>query len=425
MKLRMCLEDAWARVPTWTSEFAIVGVVTSSTTRQRPRLRHSFAQIGFSAFAVLLAAYNIFIFRVALSLHGNDFGKFYEATVNWRLGRSLYAPTIATRMLVGSESREMLNMNPPHFHLLVVPFLTLPLAPAAVAWMLLNTACALVAVAMAVRELHMHMRLRHVLPATCATLLCAATTANVGTGQLTGLLLIPMVLAWRAARHDRWLRCGLWIGVLISVKPFVGLFLPVLLFRREWRALAGIAVSGGTLFAIGLALFGWREHLAWLQAMSGVDWVWLAMNGSLLAPPARLFDQSPVFAPAVVRPALVSAIWLIGSALVLLGTLLRSRRSADHLFGLTTLGALLISPLGWVYYAWLAVAPCLALWWAERPRPVVLGFAALCVPLLAIGAGQPSALATLTIGSSYTWGLLALWLGMFRTPAPVRESTRA
>ncbi|MEQ1726805.1 MAG: glycosyltransferase family 87 protein [Vicinamibacterales bacterium] len=396
--------------------------MTSFGTRRasRPlRVGQPLVQVLLACLAGLLGSYNVAVFRVALSMHGNDFGKFYEATQNWGRGQSLYSPTIATHMLVGAEWRELLNMNPPHFHLLVLPFVALPLTPAAVAWALVNIAAGAAAVSIATAELGMRVHLRHVLPATCAALLCAATPAIAGTGQFTGLLLIPMVLAWRAARRDRWLRSGAWIGVLVSVKPFFALFLPVLLLRREWRALAGAAAAGGALFATGLVVFGWGEHLAWLHAMFGVDWAWSAMNGSLLAPIARMLDRSALFTPALVRPSLIAAPWLAASAVVLLGTLLRSRRSVDHLFGLTTLGALLISPLGWVYYAWLAFPPCLAIWRHSRPGIVVAGLAALCVPLIALGAGQPSPAATLTIGSSYTWGLLALWIGMLLTPAPL------
>ena len=82
--------------------------------------------------------------------------------------------------------------------------------------------------------------------------------------------------------------------------------------------------------------------------MSGVDWPWAARNGARPAPLERMLDESAVSTPATVRRGTILVPWLATSAVVLVLTLLRSRRSVDHLFGLTTLGALLLSPLGWL-----------------------------------------------------------------------------
>ena len=56
-------------------------------------------------------------------LNMNDFGKFYYSTQLFLAGEDMYGPTPATAIPISeTESRQFLNMNPPHFHLLMVPF---------------------------------------------------------------------------------------------------------------------------------------------------------------------------------------------------------------------------------------------------------------------------------------------------------------
>ena len=84
------------------------------------------------------------------------------------------------------------------------------------------------------------------------------------------------------------------------------------------------------------------------------------------------------------------------------------------------LASLLLSPLGWVYYLWIAFGPAAATignarFW-ERRRPADL----LLIPGLGgwlwygkmAHWGQPSPLATATFASMYFWALLSLWLWM-------------
>jgi len=92
------------------------------------------------------------------------------------------------------------------------------------------------------------------------------------------------------------------------------------------------------------------------------------------------------------------------------------------------LGAILASPLGWVYYLPLAYAPALG-WmgagegWArlqDLPKPVlavlVIAVALLYTPQEVANAGQPSTLATMTLASAYFYATALLWLMLIRNP---------
>ena len=377
---------------------------------------HPLVQIAFGIGTVWLLAYNYVLLRSAQAVHWNDFGKFYYATQNWESGSSLYAPTIATGMWMGSFWLQFLDMNPPHFHLLLVPLAKLSLQTSALIWLVVNLATAIASIAIVLRELQLRVARVHWLPFACLCLASVATGGNLLTGQCTGLLMLPMALAWRAARCDRWDGCGAWLGVLVSVKPFLGLFMPTLLLLGRWRALRSLCVSGAGCALLGVLVFGWRSYVEWFDALRDVSWVWAGMNGSIRAGAAKTLAWSPFLTPVALRPAWVTPLWIVCCAAVALVSARAVRRSIEHAFSITILASLLISPLGWTYYLWLAMPGCFALW-RERMSPITwVGLLLLCVPLSGLAFGQPYALATVVVGSSYSWGTLALWLGVVTDP---------
>lgn len=384
--------------------------------RRATWLSHPLLQIGCAGLLGVLVTYYGFLFRIAMSQHSNDFGKFYFAAQAWLDGGSLYAPNVATRMLVRGEWFEFLNMNPPHFHLIVLPVVRLDLATATKVWIALNVLAAGLSIAIAVRELGLKVRPAAVLPALVIALLSGALNAIAVTGQFTGLLMLPMTLAWRDARRGHWLRCGSWLGALIGLKPFLALFVPVLLVNRHWRALVGVATSILLTFAAGVTVFGWHAHVEWVRSLQAVSWTWSNMNASITGWLSRSLDVSPMFVPLAVMPSIVRPLWIAIALVVAAATLLASRRSISHAFAVTLLGSLLMSPLGWVYYVPLALAPCLELWRARRPPLAVVGIVLGATPLLVPSAFGMAGLAVVSLGSVYFWSVAALFSAVLWVP---------
>lgn len=395
------------------------------TPSRRPQMGHPVVQVACGVVAFVALCYNCIMLNLSVEqLHANDFGKFYYATQAWWTGGSLYAPNLATHMEVELRSgrwMEFLNMNPPHFHLLVLPFVWLPIDTAAYGWFVLNLWAGIMAALMVGQELRLQPRREHWLPIVAAASACAATGATAVTVQFSGLLVLLVALAWRALHRGNEGVAGVVLGVLIALKPFLGLFVPVFLLGRRLRLTAYTAGAGAASFALGVLIFGIGPHLEWVRTMGDISWVWGAMNGSVQALFSRLFEGAPYYAPLGHAGWLVRPAWLVSIAIIGWHTLRTATRSLDHAFASTVLGALLISPLGWVYYHWLALPGCLALWRRGAPRLAVAGLALMAVPLIFIVAFQPAPLATLTIGSTYTWATLLLWLAVVRTPVPVAD----
>jgi hypothetical protein len=195
-------------------------------------------------------------------------------------------------------------------------------------------------------------------------------------------------------------------------------------------------VASSAAAAAGLLAFGGGVYREWLTSLGIVGWWWLPMNASWHGFLSRCLQGSDSVEPLIRASALVKPLALAGAGALCTVTLLATRRlgreprEIDVAFLLLSLGAILSSPLGWVYYLPLALAPLIGvLWhgtWRLLSRRSLAALAVLAagmyVPLEEAGSGQPSALMTLTLASAYFWSLCALWAGALRVSRHVVAS---
>jgi Glycosyltransferase family 87 len=271
-----------------------------------------------------------------------------------------------------------------------------------------------------------------------ATLSSAAFTTVAVTCEMTFLVMPVFTLLWMAWRNRRWRAVGVWLGVCASLKLFMLLFVPYLLWRRRWDALATMGVVAAMLVISGCVAFGIDTYHQWFRSLGKVGWWWLPMNASWQGFVARLFQGGGTRIAALVQlPSVVPVATILGAGVVSVCALARvicdsgREHEGDRDFVTLFLGALLASPLGWVYYLPLAYGPILG-WlggadgWSELRRLVTshrvmvgCGLALLYIPHEAAALGQPSAVATLTLASAYFWGVSLLWtasLAPWRSP---------
>jgi hypothetical protein len=137
--------------------------------------------LGFSYTPLVLEKFNY-----------GDFGTFYRATLSGRL----YGPD-PDLPRVGSIA--FIVLNPPHFHLLFRPLTPLPMPQAYLLWL------ALTAVALGIGLWRSAERVQPVWPwwMWAAVLAWTPQFSLIYTGQITGLVFVPLVLAWWADREGR------------------------------------------------------------------------------------------------------------------------------------------------------------------------------------------------------------------------------
>jgi len=357
----------------------------------------------------------------------SDFTIFYYTARMVADGLPMYGAS-PSRYGVTWPADHLGNLNPPHFQILTWPFQFLTYPQALFVWVMASAVALGVAAALVSRELGMKMTWPRFFLCGAATLSSAPFTTVAVTCEMTFLVMPLFTLLWIAWRHDRWRAAGVWLGVCASLKLFMLLFVPYLVWRRRWDALAAMAIVTIGLVIAGWAVFGLETYSQWLRSLGKVGWWWLPMNASWQGFVARLFQGGGTkIMPLAHLPSVVPVASLLGAAAVGLYSLARVIRAkepgedSDRPFVMLFLGAVLASPLGWVYYVPLAYGPILGWlgvadgWKGLRrlvtPRRVmvVLGLALFYIPHEVASLGQPSALATITLASSYFWGVSLLW----------------
>jgi hypothetical protein len=363
---------------------------------------------------------------------GQDFGIFLASVRHALAGRSLYAPT-PLRSRTGGTGTSPLNLNLPHTNLIVWPLAVLPDRVALVTWVAAGLALLVASSAAAVRALGWRLRWLPTLGALVYLLAWAPSAAFTLTAQVSFVLMLPVTAAWLAHRRERFVAAGAWLGLAAAMKPFLLVFLPYFALRREWRALSAMAFAIAAVFAVGAACFGLAAYGEWLAQLPRIAWSAHYFNASFVGVLQRSLGRSAygVFAnaPDLVLP--LAAILSCAAGLVTFRVLMRARPArVDGDWAALLMAALLISPLGWNYYLWMALWPAAGLIAAERPwrdpRLADVWLLAGLAGWLWWGKmtlwGQPEPLATLTFGSMYFWALLSLWTWTLLT---LRRSRRA
>lgn len=292
------------------------------------------------------------------------------------------------------------NMNPPQFQLLIEPLTALPIETAAAVWRALNVAslCA------CLWWLASRSEEKWGAADVGAVLAWAPMQSMLALNQLAWILWPLLVATWWWWRRDRWIAGAVAFGIALSLKSFLGVFLIWLALRRQWRALAVSLASAAAGLGVGVVAYGFGALRDWVSAVGSVEWSFALMNASLRGLLARtLTNDGAVMTPLALLPQLVTPLFALAAAAVLIVTFQRTRdANVDDSWPVLMGCALLASPLGWIYY----------LWWmlpGVAPSQLLVRAPLLWVPMVAVTLWQPHAWATATIGSAYTWGLLLAW----------------
>jgi alpha-1,2-mannosyltransferase len=340
-----------------------------------------------------------------------DFRTFYQSGRQYLANTNPYVPFDVDR---GP------NLNPPWVVAIMAQVCRAPLPWAAGVWWTFSFACFFTAIGLIARA----VAPGQFVAIASLVLVTQAAYANVRLGQVAWQVMLLMTAAWLADRSRRPVLCGVLLGLVMSWKPFLLVFAPYLLWRREWRALAAMTATIGCTVVLGLVAVGSAGYASWFDMLRLVEWAGHPLNASIRAlltrvlTPASLAEQPTT--PLIVAPDWLDPVWIVGVVALAAVAIRRvsSSRNTDVAWAALTLAALLVSPLGWIHYVPIVTGPLVAVLINARPiglRLAAVGWLFLCVPFAWLKATTFGPALTLTVASAYSWGTLLLFLAVVRS----------
>ncbi len=336
----------------------------------------------------------------------NDFTVFLESARWLRQGADLYQPPL--------RPGPGYNLNPPAAVLLFVPFSFLPDWLALYLW----TALAIAAYVLAAYWIAQEVAPKRMISIAGAIFLSQPAIMSLLLGQIGGVMMLLVTAAWIADRRDRPLLAGVLLGIAIGAKPFLLVFAAYAVWRRSVALGAGLAAGVAAMVALGLMAAGVAGFQSWLGAIEQITWGAHVANASLLALLTRTLSTTPAIlhaTPVLVWPELVQPLWWTSIAIVCAVTaaVLLWTRNRDKAWAILLIACLLVSPLGWVYYATMFVGPLLAVArTASRPAQFLIAAGCACLNIPPTNTSSLGAFGVLFLGSVYAWGFLLLFAGV-------------
>ena len=304
---------------------------------------------GLLSFAAVLATLTILLSRAS---GAPDYRAFYESALSALRGLGWYNPRPGV----------LLNLNPPHVSMLVVPLTLFPYWWSLGLWQVVQVAC--------VVDSCRRLRLRNWQLA--AALCWVPLWLQQAQGQWAA------VVAYLLVRDLEAVRRGAWLGLAVALKPFLGLLLLGGLMKRDWRALGRAASSAIVFVGAGIVLCGPGSYVEWWSAIRRIPGYSNTVNLSLAGALERNGIGNPWILPVVSLVVVLISLYFM-----------RGRQST---WPILLPASILLAPLGWQYYAWLLL-PLV-------PVASAVQWAGLAI----IGLPQPLA----PVGAT---GLVVVWIG--------------
>jgi hypothetical protein len=325
-----------------------------------------------------------------------DFYKFYKSAGFFAEGKSIYSlvpiePSDNDQDKLSKQAREKMNtlhpnLNAPFHTLFILPLGKLPFRTAFWIWSIFSLCFSLAAVGLisCAQPFSDYERLKRVFVSkpgiACVIyalilwiiLLCYFPTwVNIASGQFGLFMLGSIVLIWLSARREKYRLAGIILGIAMSVKIFLGIFLIFFAVQRRWRIFFWALSIFIFCNVISLSTFGLSAYIQHLELLSKSHlYINASWNASFSAFFTRIFGGSENI-PLINIPMLAYGL-ACGLSLLLIMLLIRiawpQPRDFSPLirfdigYAFTIVAMFLISPFGWMYYFPSLIIPLLVIW---------------------------------------------------------------
>lgn len=210
-------------------------------------------------------------------------------------------------------------------------------------------------------------------------------------GNMDAPIVLLLALAFLALRRRRPWLVGAPLAAAAMLKVSPAIVLGYFVWRRDWRALAGAAVTGLLLLALSLAIAGKHNHVIFVRdtvpklAKGSTFYDNISLGGALArAHFGEAFDTYEDELPP--WPLWLRAAAALLGGVIVVGSYIVARRDAEAGFMLCTAVAVLVPPISWSFYpTWLIPSLLFLVARIERRRAWLrLALLIALYPLLAI-----------------------------------------
>jgi hypothetical protein len=357
--------------------------------------------------ALLLAAYYVNITFVSKSSSAMyDFGSFIASGQLANEGKNPYSsasPLVFSVIFPGNGLEGVApNLNPPISVLIFQTFANINPFVSITIWRIVSILIFIAALII----LHCSFPL-HGFPGILRLAWAFALAGfwhNLQLGQIYSLLLILSVLTWVLLGKYRSIAAGIFLGILIAIKPNFVFWAILLCLSGNWRIFLTAGLTAAGISAIPLATGGTLIYSQWLEA------------SAIFTPNLLLFPGNNSLQGLTARFG-SSMAGIVISLLLVVYTCWHVYRTRPPISKINSLGiivSLLISPIAWTGYTLLA----LPIFFEHQKWDwkLMLVASIFAVPfLIPLALFQTSNVNFILFGWFYGWGLLILLFGTLFT----------
>jgi alpha-1,2-mannosyltransferase len=363
----------------------------------------------------------------------NDFTQDYVATKAWSEGIDPYSPTAglvdrylgddATSYRIQYEDRR--NPHPPIQIVLLRPLGLFDYRQARLAWLALMSFLLSTSIMLVLRE--SGFRTSTAIVGGIAVLALPVMQQDLIWAQINGVILLLLVLGWRAIRGEREMLAGMVLGLATAIKLYPLLFIIPLLRMRRFRAAAWQVGTAAIVGLVGVFLIGLNSFETYLRIAAPDNleyWRAAPMNLSITSAPFRWLTNSVWRQPSVQVSYLPEALALVAMIACVIAVARTPVRVTKDLYWAAAPWMLLAAPLAWSFTLSLML-PYLVIIVLEGFRARGLPHLAVFVPVVVIAAtpipglpipGPTNSIVTILLGFGLpTYALMLLGSAEWKT----------
>lgn len=344
----------------------------------------------------LLIAYLSFIHLASSPAWDTDYKYLYFSAQQLLKHADIYSPLRFFSPSLNGIT-EMVNLNPPFVTILMAPLGWLSYSVSFWTGSFLNLGLQIVSVVLIIRRFFQPQQEKFLIYLVSVLFLLAYFPTFISMYAPTGgLVFFLTTLGWLSFRENKTGLAGFFWGIAFSTKLFIGLFLWMLIWRKEWRCLSMFLLSTVICGLLTILILGTDIYLKYYAVFAKVSWYSASWNASLLGFFSRLLGYANEQNHAWVNYPRMTQIFYGIAVVILLAAFVffqkskkivttyfstcrgqaaarrqldRSKQlriSNDLVVAYTIVALLMISPLAWIYYFSLLLIPCAIIFYWNR-----------------------------------------------------------